>query len=66
VIGAGLDGSFRRKLFGAILGLIAKSGSIQKLSAVCPVTCTEACFSRRTAASQELQRIVGADIDSAA
>jgi thymidine kinase len=66
VIIAGLDGSFQRRPFGAILDLIAKSESILKLSAVCTVTGSEACFSKRTVDSQELEVIGGAEVYSAA
>jgi thymidine kinase len=65
VIVAGLDGSFQRKPFGAILDLISQSESVQKLSAVCTVTGTEACFSKRTCDSQELELIGGADLYTA-
>jgi thymidine kinase len=66
VIVAGLDGSFQRKRFGRIVELISKSESIDKLSAVCTVTGGEACFTKRTIDSQELEVIGGADIYCAA
>jgi thymidine kinase len=66
VIIAGLDGDFMRRPFGRILDLISKSESIQKLSAVCTVTGGEACFSKRTIDSQELEVIGGAESYSAA
>jgi thymidine kinase len=44
VIITGLDGSFQRKPFGAILTLIPKSESVRKLSTVCTVTGGDACF----------------------
>jgi thymidine kinase len=65
VLIAGLDGSFQRRPFGAILDLIPKSESIQKLSAVCTVTGGEAAFSMRMIDSQELEVIGGAEIYSA-
>jgi thymidine kinase len=65
VIIAGLDGSFQRRPFGPILELIAKSESIQKLSAVCTVTGSEACFSKRMVDSQELEVIGGAEVYAA-
>jgi thymidine kinase len=66
VVIAGLDGDFRRKPFGRILDLIPKSETIQKLSAVCTVTGSEACFTQRMTDSQELEVIGGAETYRAA
>jgi thymidine kinase len=55
-----------RRPFGQILDLIPKSESLQKLSAVCRVTGGEACFTKRTIDSQELEVIGGVESYTAA
>jgi thymidine kinase len=61
VIVAALDGDYRRKPFGRVLELIPVAERVDKLSAVCtgPGCARDAAFTKRTAASTQLQ-LVGA------
>lgn len=62
VIVAGLDGDFRRKPFGRVLELIAKSEFVTKLSAICTETGNEAPFTKRTVKNDNIEVIGGSEM----
>ena len=66
VIVAALDGDFQRKSFGHVLELMSKCESITKLTAVCRETGGDACYTKRTVQSDELELIGGAESYTAA
>ena len=66
VIVAALDGDFQRKSFGHVLELLSKCESLTKLTAVCRVTGGDACYTKRTVQSTELELIGGAEAYTAA
>lgn len=61
VIIAALDGDFRRKPFGRVLELIPMAERVDKLTAVCTSCYRDACFTKRTVASTEIELIGGAE-----
>ncbi|KAJ4457524.1 putative Thymidine kinase; cytosolic [Paratrimastix pyriformis] len=61
VIVAALDGTFQRRPFNDILALIPRAENVVKLSAICQICNSDAAFSRRLTADQEVELIGGAD-----
>ncbi|XP_069809005.1 thymidine kinase, cytosolic isoform X2 [Dendropsophus ebraccatus] len=61
VIVAALDGTFQRKAFGDILGLVPLAESVVKLNAVCMECYREAAYTKRLGAEKEVEVIGGAD-----
>jgi len=61
VIVAALDGTFERKPFGAILGLIPLAEQVIKLSAVCMLCNEEAAFTKRLSGEMKVEVIGGQD-----
>lgn len=61
VIVASLDGTFQRKEFGSILGLVPLAEEVTKLTAVCTVCGAPAAFSRRIGSETAVEVIGGAD-----
>jgi len=61
VIVAALDGTFERKPFGAILGLIPLAEQVIKLSAVCMLCNEEAAFTKRLSSETKVEVIGGQD-----
>ena len=59
VVVAALDGTFERKEFGQIGGLLAVSDAVTKLNAVCAICGADAPFTRRDAAETEVKFIGG-------
>ncbi|XP_056443094.1 thymidine kinase, cytosolic [Gadus chalcogrammus] len=62
VIVAALDGTFQRKPFGNILGLVPLAESVVKLNAVCMQCYKEAAYTKRLGEEQEVEVIGGADM----
>lgn len=61
VIVAALDGTFQRKPFGNILGLVPLAESVVKLNAVCMHCYKEAAYTKRLGSETEVEVIGGAD-----
>ncbi|KAG5853509.1 hypothetical protein ANANG_G00026710 [Anguilla anguilla] len=61
VIVAALDGTFQRKPFGDILGLVPLAESVVKLNAVCMHCYKEAAYTKRLGSETEVEVIGGAD-----
>ncbi|CAN9509920.1 unnamed protein product [Ophioblennius macclurei] len=61
IIVAALDGTFQRKPFGNILGLVPLAESVVKLHAVCMQCYKEAAYTKRLGAEKEVEVIGGAD-----
>ncbi|XP_048871503.1 thymidine kinase, cytosolic [Brienomyrus brachyistius] len=61
IIVAALDGTFQRKAFGNILGLIPLAESVVKLNAVCMQCFKEAAYTKRLGDEKEVEVIGGAD-----
>lgn len=61
VVVAALDGTFERKSFGAILGLVPLAEDVLKLKAVCNMCKGEAAFTKRTTDEKEVELIAGND-----
>lgn len=62
VIVAALDGTFQRKPFGNILGLVPLAESVVKLNAVCMQCYKEAAYTKRLGTEKEVEVIGGADM----
>jgi thymidine kinase len=61
VIVASLDGTFQRKEFNQVLGLVPLAEEVTKLTAVCTVCGSPASFSRRIGKETAVELIGGAD-----
>lgn len=61
VIVSALDGTFQRKAFGSILGLIPLAESVVKLNAVCMICYGEAAFTKRIGSEMQVEVIGGTD-----
>jgi thymidine kinase len=61
VIVAALDGTFQRKPFGDVLGLVPLAESVVKLNAVCMTCLQDAAFSARLSSEEEVVVVGGAE-----
>ena len=59
VIVAALDGTFQRKAFNTVLGLVPLAEEVTKLSAVCSVCCEKAAFTKRIGTSDTAVELIG-------
>ena len=59
VLVAALDGTFERKAFGKIVGLIPLAEKVSKLSAICVYCNQDAAFTKRVVASRQIKLIGG-------
>jgi thymidine kinase len=59
VIVAALDGTFQRRPFNHVLGLVPLAEEVTKLSAVCTVCCETAAFTRRVGSADTTVEIIG-------
>lgn len=57
VIVAALDGTFQRQPFGSILNLVPMAESVIKLKAVCMICFSDAAFTKRLGAEQEVREM---------
>ncbi|EQC27820.1 thymidine kinase [Saprolegnia diclina VS20] len=62
VIVAALDGTFERKPFPQVCGLVPQAESVTKLSAVCAVCGTDAAFTRRLVNSTAIELVGGSEM----
>lgn len=61
VVVSALDGTFERKPFGTILGLIPLAEDVVKLNAICNICKGQAAFTKRTTNETEVEVIGGSD-----